>query len=70
MDQLIDTPSYDAVERDARDLANRNKVEEAWFLRGVADALYGEPFGGDYGGIYQRSYRLGYSAIKNALDNL
>lgn len=45
----------------ASDMADRNEVEDAWYLRGVADALAGEePMPKAENPEYDREYRRGY----------
>lgn len=55
-----------ATERQATRLADANRVEEAWCLRGVADALEGRD--GDEGareaGQYRGAYLRGFRAIE------
>jgi len=55
----------EATERQATRLADANKVEEAWCLRGVADALASrsEDEGCREAGSYRRFYLRGYHAI-------
>lgn len=48
----------------ASDMADRNDVEDAWFLRGVADALAGEePMPKAENPEYDREYRQGFDAV-------
>lgn len=50
------------VDRFASKLADANYVEEAWFLRGLIDAMAGEkdPPGPEYNLYYKRGWSAGF----------
>ncbi len=56
------SPFQRAGEALARNLADEGKCYEAWYLRGVLDALAGLG-ANDEGGLYNGDYREGYEAI-------
>ncbi len=63
----MESYAQDWIEDRATELANRNRVEEAWRLRGLADALLGGVEGMDRIRMrdpeYGRDYREGFRAV-------
>ncbi len=54
----------DQIDPIAAKLADANNVEQAWFLRGVADNFDGRPMeeGSGEAGVYRAQYRKGWIA--------
>ena len=52
----------DGLESAVAHANDENLVEEAWFLRGVRDAIAHEPAQGDEALMYKRYYMAGYRA--------
>ena len=56
----------DDLDRAAQSLSDRNHPEDAWFLRGVWDALNGEGPNGE--GLYQTQYTAGFDSVMVAVE--
>lgn len=59
---------YNLLEAAAQQLADTNRCEAAWLLRGLADSIDANGSDADAAGEYRRYYQYGFDAI-DAVDD-